>query len=99
MAVTPQARCSVAGGVIRVNGPLVFDTAGDVLSQSLSLLPAQGTAVIDLSGVSNADSTALALLVEWRRISAQRALVLELRGLPAQLRALATATGLDALCG
>jgi len=98
MAAKPQAICSAAGGVIHVTGPLVFGTAGEALSQSLALLPTQGTAIIELSAVPHADSAALALIVEWRRVSAQRGLRLELRGLPAQLRALAAAAGLDALC-
>jgi phospholipid transport system transporter-binding protein len=64
----------------------------------LPLLPTQGVAIIDLGGVTRADSAALALIIEWRRLATQRALTLELRGLPAQLRALAAASGLEALC-
>ena len=41
---------------------------------------------------------ALALLVEWRKFAARHGLRLELRAVPAQLRALAAAAGLDMLC-
>ena len=84
-------------GAIALDGPLVFDTAGEALSRTLTLLPATGTAVIDLGGITRADSAALALLVEWRRVARTRGLKIELRALPAQLRALAAATGLDKL--
>lgn len=97
-ATVPQTIVEAAAGTIAVRGPLVFATAGDVLRTSVDLLPMQGTAVIDLGAVTHADSAALALIIEWRRLAAQRALTLELRGLPAQLRALAAASGLDALC-
>ena len=54
--------------------------------------------MIDLGEVAQADSAALALLVEWRKFAARQGLRLELRSVPAQLRALAAAAGLEALC-
>lgn len=85
-------------GTLHLRGPLVFASVGAVLSQSLALLPRQGAAVIDMSEVAQADSAALALLVEWRKFAARHGLRLELRAVPAQLRALAAAAGLDMLC-
>ncbi len=95
---SPQALVDNRDGILRLRGPLVFASVGAALSQSLALLPRQGVAVIDMSDVAQADSAALALLVEWRKFAARQGLRLELRGVPAQLRALAAAAGLEALC-
>lgn len=95
---SPQALVDNPDGILRLRGPLVFASVGAALSQSLALLPRQGVAVIDMSDVAQADSAALALLVEWRKFAARQGLRLELRGVPAQLRALAAAAGLEALC-
>lgn len=95
---TPGAvRIATTAGLVTVDGALVFDTVPDVLAQTRALCPATGRFAIDLGAVTHADSAALALLVEWRRLSLERGVTLELRALPAQLRALATACGLDAL--
>lgn len=95
---TPGAvRIAATAGLVTVDGALVFDTVPDVLAQTRALCPTSGSFAIDLGAVTHADSAALALLVEWRRLSRQRGVALELRALPAQLRALATACGLDAL--
>jgi phospholipid transport system transporter-binding protein len=85
-------------GALHIAGPLVFATVQAVLERSRSLLPSAGTAVFDFSAVAQTDSAALALIVEWRKLARQRGLALELRGLPQQLRALAVASGLEALC-
>ena len=94
----PQTRMELRDGALHLRGPLVFASVGAALTQSLALLPRQGTAVIDLGEVAQADSAALALLVEWRKFAARQGLRLELRSVPAQLRALAAAAGLEALC-
>jgi phospholipid transport system transporter-binding protein len=86
------------GGVLFLEGPLVFSTVDTVLTRSLTLLPAEGSAVLDFTGVEHTDSAALALIVEWRKLAARRGLTLELRGLPGQLRALSSAAGLETLC-
>jgi phospholipid transport system transporter-binding protein len=93
----PQTLVENRDGALHLRGPLVFASAGAVLTQSLALLPRQGVAVIDMSDVAQADSAALALLIEWRKFAARQGLRLELRGVPAQLRALAAAAGLEAL--
>ncbi len=96
-AVPTPLRVEALEGAVALSGALVFDTAPDALTRSLALLPATGPLVIDLTAISHADSAALALLVEWRRAALRRGVVLELRGLPAQLDALAAAAGLEAL--
>lgn len=88
-------RVEIRDGVLALAGPLVFDTVPAAWARSLALLPTTGNLVIDLGGVAHADSAALALVMEWRRLAHTRGMALELRGLPAQLRALAAATGLE----
>ncbi len=94
----PQTLVENRDGALHLRGPLVFGSVGAALTQSLALLPRQGVAVIDMSDVAQADSAALALLIEWRKFAARQGLRLELRGVPAQLRALAAAAGLETLC-
>lgn len=89
---------TTADGSLRLSGPLTFATVGAVLERSSPLLPARGTAVIDLSAVDQTDSAALALIVEWQKLARRRGLSLELRGLPARLQALLSAADLDSLC-
>lgn len=84
-------------GSIALAGALIFDTVPEALARSLALLPASGDLRFDLGGVTHADSAALALIVEWRRTAERRGVALELRSPPPQLRALAAATGLEAL--
>ncbi|MCC7120524.1 MAG: STAS domain-containing protein [Gammaproteobacteria bacterium] len=88
---------SVRDGSIALAGALIVDTVPEALVRSLALLPASGDLRFELDGVTHADSAALALIVEWRRAAEQRGVALELHGLPAQLRALAAATGLEEL--
>jgi phospholipid transport system transporter-binding protein len=94
----PQMLVENRDGALHLRGPLVFASVGVALTQSLALLPRQGVAVIDMSEVEQADSAALALLIEWRKFAARQGLRLEVQGVPAQLRALAAAAGLEALC-
>lgn len=92
-AITVESR----QGVITLDGPLIFDTVPEAFSRTQPLLAAAGSMVLDLGGVTHADSAALALIVEWRRLARDRGLTLELRALPPQLSALAAAVGLEAL--
>lgn len=95
-APAPLAVTTREGAVV-LAGALVFDTVPDALSRSLAVLVASGPLVVDFGGVTHADSAALALIVEWRRIAEGRGVTLELLNLPPQLRALAAATGLEEL--
>jgi len=58
-----------AQGRWRVTGPVTLRTAAALRAEGLRLLEG-GDAVVDLSGVTEADSAALSLLLEWRRAAA-----------------------------
>jgi phospholipid transport system transporter-binding protein len=53
----------------RVTGPVTLRNAVALRAEGLRLLQA-GDAVVDLSGVTEADSAALSLLLEWCRAAA-----------------------------
>lgn len=54
------------GSILRLEGPVTLETVGRLLQEGRRLLDATITGV-DLSGVGSADSSALALLLEWSR--------------------------------
>jgi phospholipid transport system transporter-binding protein len=57
----------------------------------------RGDAEFDLSGVSRCDSSAVAVLLEWRRAAGARGLALRVSGSPAGLVSLATVYGVESL--
>lgn len=54
---------------------------------------------IDLSSVSEADSSGLAVLLDWLRTARQQGREMRVEGLPAGLRALAELYGIDEILG
>ena len=82
--------------VLAITGDLTFATIPDVLTQSAEFearpdLPDR--LVIDFVGVSGVDSSAVALLLEWRREALRRGKSLVFTNLPANLVALARLYG------
>jgi phospholipid transport system transporter-binding protein len=67
------------------------------LTQALAALPAGGTFSVDASGLTELDTSALAVLLQARRDAQARGLVWQLQGAPAQLRQLAALYGVEAL--
>ena len=89
-----------AGEVLALDGALSFETLPDVLRASeeyaaRSDLPDRLT--IDFAGIDAVDSSAVALLLEWRRQAARLGKRLEFVNLPANLIALATLYGVEGL--
>ena len=89
-----------AGDVFTIEGPLSFETLPEVLVESDKYadrtdLPDRLT--IDFSGVTGVDSSAVALLLEWRRRAQQRGKTLTYVNLPANLLALARLYGVAEL--
>ena len=82
--------------VLAITGDLTFATIPDVLTQSAEFearpdLPDR--LVIDFVGVSGVDSSAVALLLEWRRRAIARGKQLSFVNLPANLVSLAELYG------
>lgn len=86
--------------VLALEGPLSFESLPQVLADSLAYssrpdLPDRLT--IDFSGITDVDSSAVALLLEWRREAARRGKGLYFVNLPANLVALAELYGVTGL--
>ncbi len=91
---------TAAGEVLRLTGPLDFETLPAVLAESEKFaaradLPDRIT--IDFAGVTNVDSSAVALLLEWRRQALARGKALSFENLPSALLALARLYGVAEL--
>lgn len=82
----------VDGETLRVDGALTIQTVPelvDAVSQHLE----QGGRRIDFSGVTDVDSAAVALAIEWLRQAAAKDVPLELTNVPVVLRNLANLYG------
>jgi phospholipid transport system transporter-binding protein len=89
-----------AGRVLALTGAISFETMGEVLAETARYatrpdLP--DCLTIDLSAITGVDSSAVALLLEWRRQAAERGKRLEYVNLPANLLALAELYGVAEL--
>ncbi|MPZ45067.1 MAG: STAS domain-containing protein [Betaproteobacteria bacterium] len=79
-----------------LGGPITFNDALEWREAVLKEIDRDGL-VIDLSGVGEADSAALSLLLEWRREAKLRGYGLRYANLPAAIRSLAEVYGIAAL--
>ena len=89
MIACKDGRCSV-------QGPITVDNVVSLLEQGREQLSA-APATIDLSGVTEVDSSALSLLLEWRRDAARGGRAIRFEGLPRNLQSLAELYGVTEL--
>ena len=80
------------GDVLRVEGPVTLQTVPGLLSESAEHL-ANGVRRIDFSAVTEVDSAAVALALEWQRRSVAASGGLELEHLPQAMQNLAQLYG------
>ena len=78
-----------------VSGPLLFQTVTEARKLGLRLFSEHGTLILDLSGVSRADSAGLALLIEWMREARRFGGTIHFENVPNQLQAIARASQVD----
>ena len=85
------------GEVLKVAGPMNINSAATLLNQSNGQL--NGVKVVDLAGVTEVDSAAVSLLLEWRRQAQGQTGVQALRfeNLPKALTSLADLYGVSEL--
>jgi len=83
-------------GRCTVQGPITVDNVVTLLEQGREQLTS-ASATIDLSGVTEVDSTALSLLLEWRRDAARSGRAVRFDRLPANLQSLAQLYGVTEL--
>lgn len=84
----------VAGNTLAVEGPMTVATARSLLEEGR---PGAGAWVVDLSGVTHADSSGLGVLLDWLRTSSQAGGSLKFVALPETLQSLARLYGIDTL--
>ena len=87
---------SCEGERCTVQGPLTMRNVTAVLEESARLFTAPRV-VVDLSGVTEVDSAAVSVLLEWRREAAAAKRQIEFTNLPANLRSLADLYGVSDL--
>ena len=92
----PTGTFASAGDAWRFEGALTFDDAERVFAASRAApLPASGVA--DFSGMTRADSSALAVVIALKRRAAAEGRQLAVANLPESLRALAVVYGVENL--
>jgi len=81
-----------------IQGALTFDTVPDWFDKGSGWFSGNGELVIDLAGVTRADSAGLALLIEWLRLARSMKRPLRYIHIPDQVQTLTRINGLqDAL--
>jgi phospholipid transport system transporter-binding protein len=86
------------GGRCTVQGPVNLETAVELLARGNELFRAQEV-TLDLAAVTAVDSSALSLLLEWRREALRNGRTIRYLNLPANLRSLADLYGVTELLG
>lgn len=95
-AAPPAGTFTASGAGWRFSGALTFDDAAEVLEASRPIaLP--DTGVVDMSGLTHADSAALAVVIALKRRAAAEGRTLAIEGMPASLHSLALAYGVEDL--
>lgn len=83
-------------GCLMLKGVLTMQTVPELEKQARPLFsPGQGKFCIDLAAVQHADSSALALLLEWQRMARRLNTVITYRNLPEQLMQIAQVSELE----
>ncbi len=85
-------------GRCTVQGPVTLDRVVSLLAQGNGLFTAQQVTV-DLAAVTEVDSSALSLLLEWRREAGRSGRSIRYLNLPANLTSLAELYGVTELLG
>jgi phospholipid transport system transporter-binding protein len=88
---------TLPGDRSRVLGSLDFETVARLLPLGTIAIEGGHASVIDLAGVTDSDSSGLALLIEWLSVATQGQRPLRYENMPAQLRQLAALSEVEGL--
>jgi phospholipid transport system transporter-binding protein len=77
------------GDKLIVSGDMTFDEANELIAVGQKILHGK-SARIELSSVKRVDSSALGVLLEWRREAAKRKCALKFENIPPNLKSLAS---------
>jgi phospholipid transport system transporter-binding protein len=89
---------SCEGERCRVQGPITMGNVTAVLAESSKLFTSAAV-VVDLAGVTDVDSAAVSLLLEWRREAAKANRRIDYTNVPANLKSLAELYGVSHFIG
>ena len=89
---------SCDGGYCKLQGPVTISNAAAVLEEGNRLFAGERITV-DLSGVTEVDSAAVSLLLEWRRAARRRNRTIQFVNIPGNLKSLAALYGVSELLG
>jgi phospholipid transport system transporter-binding protein len=78
--------------VLALKGLVTMATAGTLLAEGRAKVAA-GNLTVDLSGITEADSAALALLFDWIRAARKAGTAISVQGMPEGLTSLASLYG------
>ena len=84
-------------GRFALNADLTFETVTSMLDESKRLFADHGHIDVDMSGVRQADSAGLALLLEWLSWAQSTGRRIGYRNIPAQIAAIARISEVEAL--
>ena len=79
-------------GSMRVSGPVLMANAATVKAAGEEALAA-GVSTVDLAGVTEVDSSAVAVLLAWTRLARERGQPFTITATPDSVRSLATLYG------
>ncbi len=85
---TSRSEINVEGDVCRVSGVVDFATAPQLLDQINGQILPNGSLVVDFSGVTHANSAALALLLSWQERASELKCTLNHQNLPESIQKL-----------
>ena len=102
MAGHARSRLEAAEGgdgaqLFRVSGELDFDSVPEMFRESVERFGVTGDIVLDLAGVTRANSAGLALLIEWQRLARRPGRTISIRNVPVSLRNLARVSELESV--
>lgn len=97
MSMNSEATIILKDGSLMISGDINFATVMTLWEQSLPLLEKQTHCQIDFSNVRLANSTSLALILEWIKYANQHAKTIQFNHLPVQVMSIAKAAGLEKL--
>lgn len=85
-------------GIGYLEGPITLKEALSVRQEGETMI-ANGCAIVDLSGISRVDSSALSVLLAWRRFASNSGTTVDFRNIPDSLQSLIELYGVNALVG
>ena len=90
---------SVSDNKISFSGPVDFKTVTSLETKGISVIDhsTEQSLVVDLSGITSADSSALALMLSWRKQADKMSVSISFEGWSPALLRLAKLCGIDTL--